>query len=216
MRNLAWISFSCAVLMTACGDTPAQRPDVPLADVSSDLGDDAAIDVTTADVAPDAPPEDLARMDAPTVDVTADVPPADVPREDVRVDVPVLEGGTPCTFPGYGACARGTECTIARCADGTLTRCSCSPTGETACTGQCPPVSDGGLTCGVARATLVRPPCPAATPTLDPAICRCILGYVWNGSTCVSLSNCHCYAGCDELYDSIEQCRAAHAHCRET
>lgn len=165
---------------------------------------DAAADVTDA--------TDITDITDIT-DVTDATDAADV--ADVAPDLldASTEGGTDCVLPGYGTCARGTTCVIARCPDGTPVSCFCSPQGEPRCTGACPPPPDAGVTCGAPRSQLERPPCAPATPTLDPMICRCILGYAWDGSACASLANCHCYAGCDEVYMTREACLAAHAHC---
>lgn len=125
----------------------------------------------------------------------------------------VSDAGAGCVLPGYGLCARGATCVVARCPDGSPVSCLCPVGAEAQCTGACPPVADGGLTCGEPRALLARPPCAPSTPTLDPALCRCILGYAWDGAACASLANCHCYAGCDEVYATREACLDAHAHC---
>lgn len=44
--------------------------------------------------------------------------------------------------------------------------------------------------------------------------CAAIVGYKWDGQTCVALSGCSCEGpGCADLYDTGEACAAAHADC---
>lgn len=148
-------------------------------------------------------------VDVAPADTSVDVAPADVPS-DVASDVPSDAAG--CQIPGYGECARGTSCTIGNCPDGTPISCFCSLDGQPRCTGACPP-PDGGITCGEARGAATTTRCTAATMTLDPMTCRCILGWHWDGSACTSSARCRCLAGCDQLYPTREACAAAYAHC---
>jgi hypothetical protein len=46
--------------------------------------------------------------------------------------------------------------------------------------------------------------CAPASLVLDPAICRCILGYYWDGRACASSANCRCLGNCEQLYPSRE------------
>ena len=60
-------------------------------------------------------------------------------------------------------------------------------------------------------------PEPVSCEPMDVAsegLCAAILGYYWDGRGCRTLSGCDC-AGrdCEELYDSIESCEAAHVDC---
>lgn len=75
------------------------------------------------------------------------------------------------------------------------------------------PLSDAGLTCGQARGDGTVTGCAPASVVLDPAICRCILGYYWDGRACASSANCHCFSRCEQLYPSREACVAAYARC---
>lgn len=78
------------------------------------------------------------------------------------------------------------------------------------------PAIEGGVSCGGAASVVEPTSCaPDTSLTLDPAICRCILGWIWDGSACVSLSNCHCYGACASLYASREACLSAYARCRD-
>jgi hypothetical protein len=55
-----------------------------------------------------------------------------------------------------------------------------------------------------------------AVPDPDLGSCFCMLGYAWDGSACVSLTDCFCQGeDCDKLTLSLEQCQAAHADCAE-
>jgi hypothetical protein len=44
--------------------------------------------------------------------------------------------------------------------------------------------------------------------------CRCVLGFVWDGSQCLSLGGCACLgADCDKLTSTLEECEAKHTSC---
>jgi len=184
------IALACATLATVgpgCSDTPSNPPvtDVPGPDLGVDVPTDAGADV-------------------PATDLGADVPGTDVPG-----DAP--EG---CNLPGYGLCARGTSCVVGRCPDGSPVSCFCNNEGQPLCTGACPPPppTDASVTCGQAQGGSVTG-CAPASLVLDPAICRCILGYYWDGRACVSSANCQCLGNCEQLYPSREACAAAYARC---
>lgn len=69
------------------------------------------------------------------------------------------------------------------------------------------------ITCGQAKGLVAPPACTPTRAVLDPQICRCILGYAWNGTRCAGLSNCHCYAYCEEVFPTTEACASAYAVC---
>jgi hypothetical protein len=44
--------------------------------------------------------------------------------------------------------------------------------------------------------------------------CRCVLGYIWDGSECTMLGGCECVgADCDALTESYEECMGNHEAC---
>ncbi len=46
------------------------------------------------------------------------------------------------------------------------------------------------------------------------AQCRCMIGFAWDGSSCVALGGCACHGlDCDKLTETQEQCEAQHAAC---
>jgi hypothetical protein len=54
----------------------------------------------------------------------------------------------------------------------------------------------------------------AAVPDPEFGSCFCFLGYAWDGTGCVSLSDCFCEGDdCDKLTQTEEECLAAHAEC---
>ncbi len=71
---------------------------------------------------------------------------------------------------------------------------------------------DASVTCGQAQGGAATG-CAPASLVLDPAICRCILGYYWDGRECVSSANCRCLGNCEQLYPTREACAAAYARC---
>ncbi|MBW2455772.1 MAG: hypothetical protein JRI68_14745 [Deltaproteobacteria bacterium] len=83
------------------------------------------------------------------------------------------------------------------------------------------PSSSGGngtLQCGAAELYLqVHDTCGVMDATAAPdenGSCFCMLGYAWDGSTCVALADCQCEgADCGSLTETLEECEAAHADC---
>ncbi len=69
------------------------------------------------------------------------------------------------------------------------------------------------MTCGAATGMASPSDCAPTRLDLDPALCRCILGWVWNGTACVSLANCHCYGDCGALHPTRESCEARFTAC---
>jgi len=70
----------------------------------------------------------------------------------------------------------------------------------------------GVVGCGGATKPAVADPCTPASPTATGS-CRCVIGFYWNGSTCVSLGGCSCTSGCDRLYGDITACQSDHRSC---
>ncbi len=119
-----------------------------------------------------------------------------------------------CVLPDGNRCALGSTCEVGRCPDGTPITCHCAEGEHLLCTGACPPPpSDAGITCGEARSDATATSCGPADLVLDPAICRCILGWLWDGHQCVSSANCRCFGNCERLYPTPAACRAAYVHC---
>lgn len=186
------VFVALALHHTACSSSAPTPPDVPGVTDVPDVTD--VSDVTDVTDVPDV----------------TDAPLADVP-DAALTDVPDASDG--CLLTGYGVCPRGTSCVIGRCPDGTPVSCFCSLDGQPLCTGACPPPPDASIACGEARPDPTTPGCEAAVLQLDPAICRCILGYFWDGRACVSSASCRCLGHCERLYPSEETCRAAYARC---
>ena len=56
--------------------------------------------------------------------------------------------------------------------------------------------------------------CGAMDAKGDGASCRCVMGFVWDGDACVSLSGCSCLGtDCDKVSETEEDCQLAHAAC---
>ena len=96
---------------------------------------------------------------------------------------------------------------------------SCQSLGGCDCAGDdCGELYDSIRSCEAAHVDCIDDePEPVSCEPMDVAsegLCAAILGYYWDGRGCRTLSGCDC-AGrdCEELYDSIESCEAAHVDC---
>lgn len=79
--------------------------------------------------------------------------------------------------------------------------------------GGCAPAVGVGV-CGLTGGP-ASDPCGPAPVSLSAEACRCGAHYYWDGTTCTATAACHCYSGCDHLYESAADCAAAHATCTD-
>lgn len=74
-------------------------------------------------------------------------------------------------------------------------------------------VPEGAVSvCAIERGTSQG--CNDPMPVLGEETCRCGSRYYWDGAGCSATAACYCYEGCDRLFDSALDCRAAYASCR--
>jgi hypothetical protein len=124
------------------------------------------------------------------------------------------DAGAGCALPNGRRCPVGTSCALGRCADGSPVACACADGERVRCTAACPAPSPIEASCGGLRGTRdVQPDCGPARVLLDPALCRCILGYWWDGRGCVPLSNCRCLGNCELLFEDEGSCIRAFGRC---
>ncbi|MEC8894692.1 MAG: dockerin type I repeat-containing protein [Planctomycetota bacterium] len=96
---------------------------------------------------------------------------------------------------------------------------SCQSLGGCDCAGDdCGELYDSIRSCEAAHVDCVDvDPEPVSCEAMDvnsEGICAAILGYYWDGRGCRTLAGCDCSGGdCEDLYDSIDSCEAAHIDC---
>ncbi len=69
--------------------------------------------------------------------------------------------------------------------------------------------------CGLTSPPAGARPCAPADVGLSSEICRCGSRWYWDGTACVATAACTCTRNCDLLYATPDDCRAAHAACRD-
>ncbi|MCZ6795220.1 MAG: hypothetical protein O7J95_16570 [Planctomycetota bacterium] len=65
--------------------------------------------------------------------------------------------------------------------------------------------------------TVAHSGCPTPCQAMevgDFGPCDAVLGYAWNGFRCVTVSGCDCANGCDEFFDTVEECERTFEACR--
>lgn len=66
--------------------------------------------------------------------------------------------------------------------------------------------------CGQAKGAY-KPDACAPSGAKGDGMCRCIIGWHWDGMRCAGLGGCTCIANCDRVYATEEACRLAYARC---
>lgn len=160
------------------------------------------------------PEEDATSPERDTGSDTADDQPEDTATsDDARTDTSSdtrLDTTPTCSGENPGGCTQDSDCggelvcaPLSRCKP---TDCTCTDDGWT-CTKDCDggvckkPSSTGGDSCKAQDAS-------------GEGICSMLIGVVWDGSSCQSISGCNCKGDdCDDVYTSKDKCREAHKDC---
>ncbi len=114
---------------------------------------------------------------------------------------------------------------------------ACEMLGDCACEGaDCDKLTETKEACEAKHSTCAKPKLACGSSALHAAthdrceamdavggpdengnMCRCMIGWAWNGSSCTGLGGCVCVgADCDKLTDTQEACEARHSGCSST